>query len=316
MTFRNFTPEALNAGRTRRGGMQDTPSEMQRHEMGRGNVNDLSRELDAIAQEISRLKAVRPAQAPQPYPMAPQQPALGTGLGTSAALGVNQFGAMVESLKSDVRNQMRDDLDNQYARLRQELDQLAGALSGTALHGAFRNEIETLASGLDMLSRDNRSIQRGQDELGAYLRSELADLQHALHNVARNDGLERLDQRWNGLEQRWHQLEQKLDGSKLDPAAFGQSVSAALSTSLDRSLEKPRRPMRLNCSAFTSALPICRMAFWPACRPWPMRTPVLPRWSRWKTGCCCWLKASIRWRSTVLAAALPLWRRLMRDLTN
>jgi localization factor PodJL len=207
MTYRNFSPEMLNAGRTRR---QIIPQNQQKQNFApefasrNAATSDLTRELEAIANELGRLKAGqtqthRPAPAQQPT-RAPQP-----------TFDSNHLNSVVQSLKNDVRTQMRDDLDAQYVRLREELNGLSSVISGTSLQNSFKGEIADLMSGLETLASGNRSIQNSQDKLSDFLQQELGELQLSLHGLARNDGLNRLDDRWNSLENRWNRLEDRID---------------------------------------------------------------------------------------------------------
>jgi localization factor PodJL len=214
MTYRSFGPEMLNAGRTRR---QMIPAQQQKREFmsdvsNRGAaVSDLTHELEAIANELGRLKATQPQTTRQPS--TPNQP----------AFDANQLSVLVQSLKSDMRTQMRDDLDAQYLRLRDELDGLNAAIAGTALHSSFKGEISELLSGLETLAKGNRSIQSSQDQLSSYLQRELGELQTSLNGLARNDSLAKLDNRWDNLENRWDQLENRLESGAKSVDALAQS---------------------------------------------------------------------------------------------
>jgi localization factor PodJL len=224
MTYRNFSPEMLNAGRARR---QMLPLQQEKNDTGlerspRGAaVNDLTRELEAIASELGRLKSGQ-AQLSRPANIAAQPP--------QSAFDTAQLTSIVQSLKADVRTQMRDDLDAQYVRLRDELDGLNAAIAGTSLQGTFKNEISSLLSGLETLASGNRSIQNSQDKLSSYLQRELGDLQSSLQGLAKNDSLTKLDNRWNSLETRWNRLEDRIDsGMNADSGVLLSDISARLS---------------------------------------------------------------------------------------
>ncbi|MGL4404260.1 MAG: hypothetical protein ACRCT6_00745, partial [Notoacmeibacter sp.] len=209
MTYRNFGPELMNAGRTRRPTMAAPASaQAQRHNYDispapRGAaVGDLTRELEAIASELGRLKATQAPAAPQVRaPLAVAQPAFDSG----------HLNALVQSLKNDVRTQMRDDLDAQYARLHEELNGLNKAIAGTALQNSFKGEIAQLLAGLETLASGNRSILNSQDQLSDYLQRELSELQTSLSGLARSESFAKLDDRWNSLENRWTKLEGRLE---------------------------------------------------------------------------------------------------------
>lgn len=229
MTYRNFGPELLNAGRARR---QTSPAYQQKSDYASDfaprnhAAGELNRELAAIAAELGRLKATQSTRAPEPqsFPNA-RQPAFDAA----------QLNAIVQSLKSDVRTQMRDDLDAQYVRLREELNGLNAAIAGTALQGSFKNEISELLSGLNLLASGNRSIQDSQDELSAYLQRELGELQSSLSGLARNDGFSKLDDRWNSLENRWNKLEGRLDSNiNADTTSYLSEISNRLSSLHDK----------------------------------------------------------------------------------
>ncbi len=229
MTYRNFSPEMLNAGRTRR---QMMPLQQEKNDTGlerapRGAaVNDLTRELEAIANELGRLKSGQ-AQAVRPANNASQT--------HQTTFDAAQLNLIVQSLKTDVRTQMRDDLDAQYVRLRDELDGLNSAIAGTTLQGTFKHEISALLSGLETLATGNRSIQNSQDKLSSYLQRELGDLQSSLQGLAKSDSLTKLDDRWNSLETRWNRLEDRIDsGMNADSSVHLSDISARLSALQDK----------------------------------------------------------------------------------
>lgn len=240
MTYRNFGPEMLNAGRTRRPMLPlHQTMHPQKHDQSMqaylpsstpkaGAISDLTRELEAIANELGRLKSAQaPISRPAPYaaPHAATQP----------AFGADQLNALVQSLKNDVRSQMRDDLDAQYMRLRDELDGLAAAISGTSLQNSFKGEIAELVSGLETLAIGNRSIQNSQDKLSGYLQRELGELQSSLHGLARNETLTKLDDRWNSLENRWNTLEHRIEhGLNTDSSAHFSEISARIAVLHDK----------------------------------------------------------------------------------
>jgi localization factor PodJL len=229
MTYRNFEPENLNAGRVRRqtnfGQQQNQDSLM--NSFARGSaITDLTRELEAIANELGRLKST-PAPA--------TRAAHNHGLAQQTTIDSDQLNMLVQSLKNDVRKQMRDDLDAQYIRLREELDGLNAAIAGTALQNSFKGEIAALLSGLETLASGNRTIQNSQDKLSDYLQRELSDLQSSLNGLARNESLAKLDDRWNSLENRWNRLEDRLDhGLNTDSSAYFSDISSRISALHDK----------------------------------------------------------------------------------
>ena len=227
MTYRNFSPEMLNAGRARRpqAPTQRSSSDFLQEHTGRGaGVSDLTRELEAIAQELSRLKTGQTMRA-----ATAASPNAGAAFASQSAFDANQLGAMVQTLKTEVRTQMRDDLDAQYERLRDDLDGLNSAIAGTALQGSFKNEISQLLSGLETLASGNRSIQVSHDKLSDYLQRELGDLQSSLQGLAKSESINRLDDRWNSFETRWNKLENRLDkGLSSDSTAHFSDISSRL----------------------------------------------------------------------------------------
>ncbi|MCU0831914.1 MAG: peptidoglycan-binding protein [Rhizobiaceae bacterium] len=216
MTHRPYSPEALNAGRTRR----SLPDQAQAARPEAGMVNELTRELDAIAEEIKRIKAARAAQdravyspaMPERQPSRAHAPVLAAQAPDVSHAAYERMAGLVDGLKADVRNQLRDDLDSQYHRLRDELDMLAKAVQGSPMQGEFRGEIAELMRGLDTLSAGHRSIQRSQDDLSGFLKREMSALQSALDGVARTDGLDSLGRRWDALEDQWTRLEERVTG--------------------------------------------------------------------------------------------------------
>ena len=242
MTYRNFSPELLNAGRTRRQvnlghpSMQAQPRDHSVNSMPKGAaVSDLTRELEAIANELGRLKAnqapaANAATHPQALRASYNQPSV-----AQSALDVTQLNTLMQSVKNDVRTQMRDDLDQQYARLREELDGLNSAIAGTAMQNSFKSEISEMISGLETLAKGNRSIQNSQDHLSSYLERELGELQVSLQGLARNESLKKLDDRWNSLENRWNRLEDRLDGGlNSDSTAHFTDISARIAALHDK----------------------------------------------------------------------------------
>ncbi len=189
-------------------------------------INDLTRELEAIANELGRLKST---------PSPATRTAHNHGLGQQTAIDGDQLNMLVQSLKNDVRKQMRDDLDAQYVRLKEELDGLNAAIAGTSLQNSFKGEIAALLSGLETLASGNRTIQNSQEKLSDYLQRELGDLQSSLHGLARNESLAKLDDRWNSLENRWNRLEDRLDhGLNTDSSAYFSDISSRIAALHDK----------------------------------------------------------------------------------
>lgn len=242
MNTRRTYLDTLNAGRQRK---------------SEASLEQLSRSLEHLEQQLDRRGNVRPPAAPAPTPQfraaaperaperaAPREPAYGR---TDPYAPADAISAELRTLREEMRQQMNSGLRQEFQALRQELEQSQTALQGRGAK-QFSLDLERLAD-----SMHSSLAERNDDRALNVLRLELEQVKGAISALAREDTVRSVGARWDDVDRKLAALQTNFGGmgqTDIDPALaalnerldqIGMSVSQLPeSLSIDRLEEKIR----------------------------------------------------------------------------
>ncbi len=160
----------------------------------------------------------RPQSPPQPprHEAPRHQPAATQSAMRETSDAMRDIAEALVSLRDDLHRDISDSMSREFGALRRDVDEIK-ALSGTAAtRPDISQDLAHLAHQLEELENrraDNES--RRADSQGAALRAELDDLRTMVNDLAREDSMRRLENRWDGFEERI---------SGMDPASIREDL--------------------------------------------------------------------------------------------
>ncbi|MBY8917147.1 SEL1-like repeat protein [Nitratireductor sp. L1-7-SE] len=228
--------ENINAGRRRRPRANASLDEISRtleemeHRLGRATgrfdqqaeENEVARRIQELSETVSQTYA-RPGERPAPHrhKVAPQayfeRAAHELERSHRQEREVSSIGSIASELKtlrSDLRDAMRSGLNDEFTTLRRELAGIMASVPNSALSSELVVEFERLSNAIAQLA------ERSDDKNVKMLRLEMEELKSSISNLAREETLRAVDQRWDALDDRWSAFETRVsnDIRRSDPA--------------------------------------------------------------------------------------------------
>ena len=228
--------ENINAGRRRRPRANASLDEISRtleemeHRLGRATgrfdqqaeENEVARRIQELSETVSQTYA-RPSERPAPHrhKVAPQayfeRAAHELERSHRQEREVSSIGSIASELKtlrSDLRDAMRSGLNDEFTTLRRELAGIMASVPNSALSSELVVEFERLSNAIAQLA------ERSDDKNVKMLRLEMEELKSSISNLAREETLRAVDQRWDALDDRWSAFETRVsnDIRRSDPA--------------------------------------------------------------------------------------------------
>jgi len=136
---------------------------------------------------------------------------------------VSQIASDLRSLREEVREQAGSGMGQESSALRRGLERNRAEPGGNDQAAALAGELERLSGMIE------RMAERGDDRGVQMLRTEIEDIKSALGNLAREETVRSVGERWEDLDRRWDAL-----ASDLRSVGAGDPAQEALEQRLTR----------------------------------------------------------------------------------
>ncbi|MFC5584768.1 peptidoglycan-binding protein [Nitratireductor kimnyeongensis] len=228
--------ENINAGRRRRPGANASLDEISRtleemeHRLGHAtghfdrktDENEVARRIQQLSEAVSQTYANPMERTTLHKRKAPVQASFERAAHELARshrhereiASIGSIANELKTLRADLHDAMRSGLNDEFSVLRRELAGIMASVPNAALSRELVVEFERLSNAIAQLA------ERSDDKNVKMLRLEMEELKSSISNLAREETLRAVDQRWDALDDRWSAFEDRVsnDIRRSDPA--------------------------------------------------------------------------------------------------